>query len=86
MIRGQADCPLRIHHPLPRNRLARGQRMKCIAHEARLPGELGKARDLTIGSYAAARYARNDVVDAVMQTFGRRRSHRAAYYAVSIVP
>jgi hypothetical protein len=78
----RADCALRIHDAVPWKRRTRGQRMKCVTNQARLPWQTGEARNLSVGGYAAARYLRNDIVDSLMQTFGR---HTASVQTYSVV-
>jgi len=52
----ETDCALRVHDPLPRNGLARRQRVKRVPHEPRLPWQPGEARYLSVGGHSATRY------------------------------
>lgn len=74
----RADSPLRINHALPRNRCPVRQRVECVTHEACLPGQAGKARNLPVSGYASAWYPRHHIVNPTMQTFGCESLHWSA--------
>ena len=69
--RRRAQFTLRIHDALPWDARVRGERVKRVADETRLPGNTGNARDLPVRGDTTARDPGNDVMDAAMKAGAR---------------
>ena len=64
--RAQADGTGGIHHTVPRQRALTVQRMKGVAHLARVARESSQLGDLTVGGDATARNAPHHAVDLLV--------------------
>ncbi len=58
----RTDEPLGVHHAMPGNSAATGQRAEGVADKTRLTGNASQASYLTVSSDAPARNARDDCV------------------------
>lgn len=72
VLAAQADAPLGVDHPVPRNGGVVTERVKRIAHLPSVPTEARDLGDLTVGRHPAARNLLHHAVDSGIR---RRRRH-----------